>query len=275
MKKHLIACALLFLLVACSPQQTPSVSFSPPSARPVARQTPPANVPRPKPAARKSQPAPPAKTVAPSLPRGWCYVDTVVPGIAVDLKYAGSDNFVGRPIAGYTGRRAILRRDAAEALGRAAAELKKEGLGLLIWDAYRPTGATQDFYRWSFNADERMRARFYPNISKRGIYEGRYLGRKSEHNWGVAVDLTLVQLSSGAELDMGGHHDLLDPSSATAYTGITPQQQANRRHLCEVMARAGFRNYRKEWWHYYLPNSQPWHAHSFPLNDNLPEYGKP
>ncbi len=207
------------------------------------------------------------------LPGGWCYVDTVVPGVQVDLKYAGCDNFVGRPVLGYAGRRAILRRDAAEALARAAAELKPLGYGLLIWDAYRPTCALADFYAWSFTDDDRMRAKFYPRITKRGIYEGDYIGQTSEHSWGIAVDVSLVHLKSGREVDMGGHHDLLDPSSATEYTGITPQQQANRRLLCETLTRAGFRNYSKEWWHYYLAHSQPWYAYGFPLNDSLPEYG--
>ncbi len=209
------------------------------------------------------------------LPRGWCYLDAVAPGVRVDLKYAGTDNFVGRPIAGYTGRRAILRRDAAEALARAADDLRQRGYGLLVWDAYRPTTAMKDFYVWSFTKDDRMRRKFYPNISKRGIYEGRYIGLTSEHTWGVAVDLTLVHLRSGQEVDMGGHHDLLDPSSATAYAGISPRQQANRRLLCEAMERAGFRNYSKEWWHYFLKNSEPWSAYGFPLDDALKEYGTP
>ncbi len=209
------------------------------------------------------------------LPPGWCYVDTVVPSVRTELKYAGSDNFVGRPIAGYSGQRAILRRDAAEALARAAAVLAGQGYGLLIWDAYRPTSAMKDFYAWSFTPDERMRAKFYPNITKRGIYEGRYIGTTSEHTWGVAVDITLVRFADGKEVDMGGHHDLLDPSSATHNAGITPQQQANRRLLCETMESAGFRNYSKEWWHYFLIDSQPWSAYGFPLNDALPDYGAP
>ncbi len=235
--KRLFAAAFALLLAACSPLQ------------------------------RLAHDAP-----ARCLPPQWCYVDTVVPGVRVDLKYAGDDNFVGRPIAGYTGRRAILRRDAAQALARAAAELKVQGYGLLIWDAYRPTSAMKDFYDWSFTEDERMRRKFYPNITKRGIYEGRYIGLTSEHTWGVAVDITLVNLKTGREVDMGGHHDFLDPSSATAYAGITQQQRANRRRLCEAMERAGFRNYSKEWWHYFLKDSQPWYAYGFPLHDALPEY---
>ncbi len=231
--KRLLSCALMLLAAACTVQKMPH------------------------------------DAPAQCLPVGWCYVDSVAPSIRVDMKYAGCDNFVGRPIAGYTGRRAILRRDAAEALARAAAELEKQGLGLLIWDAYRPTGALKDFYAWSFTEDDRMRAEFYPNITKRGIYEGRYIGLQSEHSWGVAVDITLVHLVDGREVDMGGRHDLLDPSSATYYKGISAQQQANRRLLHDVMARAGFRNYSKEWWHYFLRDSQPYAAYGFPLNDEL------
>ncbi len=219
-----------------------------------------------------SAPTTPHDAPAQCLPKGWCYVDTVAPSVKVDLKYAGMDNFVGRPIAGYTGRRAILRRDAAEALARAVADLEKRGYGILIWDAYRPTTAMKDFYEWSFTEDDRMRARFYPNITKRGIYEGRYIGKTSEHTWGIAVDITLVHLASGEEVDMGGHHDLLDTTSATYYEGISPQQQANRRLLCEAMERAGFRNYSKEWWHYFLKNAAPVSAYGFPLHDALPEY---
>ncbi len=206
-----------------------------------------------------------------SLPRQWCYVDSVAPTVRTELKYAGSDNFVGRPIAGYTGRRAVLRRDAAEALARASAELEKKGLGLLIWDAYRPSRALRDFYAWSKTADESTRAEFYPNITKQGIYEGRYIGLTSEHTWGIAVDVTLLDLRTGRELDMGGRHDLLDASSATDYAGITPRQRANRRLLCDTMERAGFRNYSKEWWHYFLRGAQPCYVYDFPLDDNMAE----
>ena len=205
------------------------------------------------------------------LPPGWCYVDRVAPSVRVELKYAGCDNFVGRPIAGYTGRRAILRRDAAEGLRRASDELKKKGYGLLIWDAYRPAGAMKDFRRWSRTPDNRMQSRFYPRISKRGIYDGKYIGDMSEHSWGIAVDITLVHLRTGKEVDMGGHHDLLDPSSATDSPLVTPTQRRHRHILREAMEKGGFRNYSKEWWHYFLKDSQPWFMYGFPLDDHLPE----
>lgn len=211
-------------------------------------------------------------SVAPAacMPAGLCYLDTVAPGIQVDLKYCGSDNFVGRPIDGYTsGRRAILRKDTAEALARAQQMLEKKGLGILVWDAYRPHRALKDFYNWSRTDDDSTRAEFYPNITKRGIYENRYIGLTSEHSWGIAVDITLIHLNTGEELDMGGRHDLLDASSATVYAGLTPQQQANRLLLRDTMAAVGMRNYSKEWWHYFLSPPGKCLRYDFPLNDDL------
>ncbi len=197
------------------------------------------------------------------LPSGFCYADEVVPNLRTDLKYAGSDNFVGRPIDGYVGNRAILRQDAAEALRRAAAYLQPKGYGLIIWDAYRPMRALRDFRAWSLTPDSSTRATFYPRITKQGIYEGRYIGDDSEHCWGIAVDISLYHLNDGKLEDMGGRHDLLDPSSATDSTEVTTQQRANRHLLRDAMLKAGFENYSKEWWHYRLLNSRPWFAYDF------------
>lgn len=204
------------------------------------------------------------------MPAELCYLDEAIPGICVDLKYCGSDNFVGRPIAGYTtGNRAILRRDTAARLARVQQALEKKGLALKVWDAYRPHRAMEDFYTWSCTPDESMKATFYPNITKQGIYDNKYIRRRSEHSYGLAVDVTLIHLDSGEELDMGGRHDLLDESSATRYAGLTPEQQANRLLLAQAMANAGLRNYRKEWWHYFQKRDGTTTRYDFPLNDNL------
>lgn len=213
----------------------------------------------------------PKVSSAPALymPEGLCYLDEVAPTIQVELKYAGSDNFVGRPIEGYSGQRAILRKDAAANMAKAAAILAKDGYGLKVLDAYRPAGAMKDFYEWSKTDDDRMKARFYPNITKKGIYDGQYIGLTSEHNWGVAVDVTLIDLKSGKECDMGGHHDLLDPCSATDYPNLTPRQRANRNRLRSAMAAAGMRNYSKEWWHYFVHPLGICYLYGFPLDDNL------
>lgn len=204
------------------------------------------------------------------MPEEMCYLDEVAPLVKVDLKYCGSDNFVGRPIAGYTtGRRAILRKDTALALKQASEALAKEGLGLLVWDAYRPARAMKDFYAWSETDDDSTKAEFYPNITKREIYEHRYIGLVSEHSWGVAVDLTLIDLKTGKELDMGGRHDLLDASSATRSPLITTRQRENRLKLRDAMAAAGLRNYSKEWWHYFLIEKGTCYKYDFPLNDKM------
>lgn len=232
-KRWLCACALLLLLPHCAP-------LSAPTAEPYA-----------------------------AMPADFCYVDEVAPEVRADLKYAGSDNFVGRPIDGYQGRRAILRQDAARALHRVAVALAQQGYGLLIWDAYRPMRALRDFRAWSLSPDDRTRAEFYPRLTKQGIYDARYIGDSSEHTWGIAVDLTLVHLATGEPVDMGGRHDLLDPSSATHSPLVTPRQRANRQLLCAAMAAGGFENYAKEWWHYRLADSRPWVAYDFPVRDHL------
>lgn len=204
------------------------------------------------------------------MPAQLCYLDEVAPLVRVDLKYCGTDNFVGRPIDGYTtGQRAVLRKDTALALKKASESLAKEGLGLLVWDAYRPARALKDFYAWSKTRDDSTKALFYPNITKREIYENRYIGLVSEHSWGIAVDLTIIDLKTGKELDMGGRHDLLDVSSATRTPLITKEQQANRLKLRDCMDAVGMRNYSKEWWHYFLVNKGTCYSYDFPLNDNM------
>lgn len=203
------------------------------------------------------------------LPAAMCYLDSVVPHLRTELKYAGSDNFVGRPIRGYTGRRAILGRAAAARVREAARLLARQGYGLLVWDAYRPTSAMQDFFEWSRNADDRMREKFYPRLTKRQIYAQRYIGTMSEHSMGIAVDVTLYRLKDGREVDMGGHHDLLDAASALESPLVTPSQRANRLILHNAMLAAGMKGYDKEWWHYYMPGSGPFYLYGFPLDDSL------
>ena len=210
-----------------------------------------------------------ARVAAYALPKGFCYLDEVAPTVRVDLKYAGNDNFVGQRICGYEGRRAILRRDAALALAKAAAALAKEGYGLLVWDAYRPARAMRHFRAWSRTADNHTKSEFYPNITKQGIYDNHYIGDTSEHSWGIALDLTLVRLADGKPVDMGGRHDLLDASSATHSPLVSAKARSNRLRLNAAMRAAGFANYSKEWWHYRLRNSQPFVAYDFPVRDDL------
>jgi len=156
--------------------------------------------------------------------------------IRVDARYAGPDNFTGAPLPGYQANRALLRREAAEALARVQRRLAQEGLGLKIWDGYRPVRATLAMVAWTERTNQTW------------LLDSGYIARRSRHNQGVAVDLTLVDLHSGAEVPMGTPFDTFSDAAHTANaTGAVKQA---RDHFVEVMASEGFTNYPMEWWHY-------------------------
>lgn len=205
------------------------------------------------------------------LPKGFVYVDTLIPDLRTNLKYTGFDNFVGRPLNGYRGKRAILRTEAAEALKKAAADLERQGYGIIIYDAYRPHTAMQDITAWGRDlSDQKMKATYYPNIDKARVFGDAYVHNFSEHSRGVAVDLSLVDKKSGRLVDMGGHHDLLDPSSATGSTLVSPAQRRRRMTLKKAMEASGFKNYAPEWWHYRLDPEPDATAHYyFPVWDGM------
>ena len=193
---------------------------------------------------------------ASSLPAGFVDVAEIVPGVRIDLRYAGSHNFVGAPVDGYVRPRAILSRPAAAALAKAQEELRPFGLGIEIFDAYRPQRAVDRFVRWSRDpADQRGKAEFYPRVDKARLFPLGYIAEKSGHTRGSTVDLTLVGLgagSAGAELDMGSAYDLFDPISRPDSPDVPAPARAHRLLLREAMAKAGFRPYAEEWWHFTL-----------------------
>lgn len=187
------------------------------------------------------------------VPEGFVYVKDVIPSAQQDIRYYGSDNFVGRPIAGYQAPAAILTNDAARALAHVGEDLAGQGYGLKIFDAYRPQRAVDDFIRWADNAnDSRMKEAYYPQVNKADLFKQGYIARKSGHSRGSTVDLTLVNEKTGAELDMGSHFDYLDPISAHDSPLITSQQTINREVLRKAMEKHGFKSYAREWWHYTL-----------------------
>ena len=194
--------------------------------------------------------------VAHSLPTGFVYLDQTIPHLAVDLKYLGADNFLGRPVDGYVKSRCILTREAANALGRVQAELNRFGLGLKIFDAYRPQRAVDDFVRWARDLDDlKMKKEFYPNVKKASLFSDGYIASRSAHSRGSAVDLTIVSLTDnkpGDELDMGSPFDFFDPKSWVNSPELQPQQRANRMLLRNIMEKHGFLPYEKEWWHFIL-----------------------
>lgn len=158
------------------------------------------------------------------------------PSILVELRYATSDNFTGAPLPGYEGNRAYLRREAAAALAAVNRELYADGLVLKVFDAYRPVRATNAMVTWA-QAAGRM-----------DLFRDGYIASRSRHNVGVAVDVTLVERTTGRELVMGTAYDTFTEAAHTANaTGIAAQ---NRQRLVQAMARAGFVNYPREWWHF-------------------------
>lgn len=183
-------------------------------------------------------------------------VAKVDPTIAFDVRYAGTNNFIGDVIDGYEDAKCMLTPEAAAALGEVQQELRPQGLGLLIFDCYRPQRAVDHFVRWAEDlGDQRHKARFYPNVEKSELLRRGYIARKSSHSRGSTVDLGLIHLSGpdrGKSLDMGTEFDLFDARSHTDAPNITPQQQTNRERLVDAMDRAGFENLAVEWWHYTL-----------------------
>ncbi|HWM84041.1 MAG TPA: M15 family metallopeptidase [Pseudolabrys sp.] len=190
-----------------------------------------------------------------SYPKGFVDLAAVAPDIVVDLRYAGSDNFVGRRIDGYEAPRCILTQRAAQALAAVQRDMSEHGLGLKVFDCYRPERAVAHFLRWAREgADTAMKARHYPQLDKRELFRRGYIARRSGHSRGSTVDLTLVRTSaSGAhELDMGTSFDFFSTAAGSGAVGLTAQQRFNRHRLAEAMKRRGFRGYAKEWWHFTL-----------------------
>ena len=159
--------------------------------------------------------------------------------IRVDARYAGSNNFTGRPLPGYQAPKALLRREAATALARVQSRLRPEGLGLLIFDGYRPVRATLAMVDWA------------KRTGRESLLEQGYIARRSRHNLGLAVDLTLADLGTGMALDMGTPFDTFSETAHTA--NAEGQIRRNRQKLVRAMAAEGFSNYDQEWWHFTYP----------------------
>ena len=184
-------------------------------------------------------------------------VSEIDSSFVLDIRYAGKDNFVGSVIDGYeAATRCMLMPAAANALASAQRSLREKGLGLVLYDCYRPQRAVDHFVRWAKDlGDQRHKARFYPNLSKSELLPRGYIAAKSSHSRGSTVDVSLIQLAGpdeGQPVDMGTDFDVFDPKSHTDGPGITALQRQNRNLLVEAMAEAGFANLPVEWWHYTL-----------------------
>ena len=190
-----------------------------------------------------------------NLEDGFVYLKDIDDSIIVDLKYYSSENFTGRFVDGYLANKAILTNETAIALSNAQKDFNKLGYSLILYDAYRPQSAVDFFVRWSTNLNDTLfKNLYYPDIKKSNLFKLGYIAYKSGHSRGSTIDVSLVDITTNKEIDMGTIFDYFGIESHTFYDNLTENQKANRLLLYEIMSNNGFQNYSKEWWHYTLKN---------------------
>jgi len=217
---------------------------------------------------------------AATLPADFVYLRDIDPTILQDIRYAGSNNFVGRRLPGYDAAECIVPRDVALRLKAVQAELRPRGVSLKMFDCYRPVRAVAEMLAWSQDGVETTAGRRYnPRIAKQDLFRLGYIALRSSHSTGAAVDLTLVELAADnsadfdpakdyadctapaalrapeGSVDMGTGYDCSDAKAHTSAQDLTPEQRRWRTELVTVMARQGFVNYAREWWHFSLPGA--------------------
>jgi zinc D-Ala-D-Ala dipeptidase len=227
--------------------------------------------------------------LAQTLPGGFVYLREIDPTIIQDIRYAGTNNFVGRPLKGYDAAECVVTREVGLRLKAIQQDLATRKLSLKMLDCYRPTRAVADMVAWSKNGRETVAdRRFNPAISKQDLFRLGYIAAHSQHSTGAALDLTLVDLKADnsaafdpnktyadctapadarapeGSVDMGTGYDCSDLKAHTASTAITPAQRRWRNALVAAMAHQGFVNYSKEWWHFSLPGGGG-AAYDFPI----------
>jgi zinc D-Ala-D-Ala dipeptidase len=225
-----------------------------------------------------------------ALPAGFVYLRDVDPTIAQDIRYAGSDNFVGRPLPGYEAAECILRRDVAAALKRVQADLAASGLSRKVYDCYRPIRAVRAMAAWvNDGRPEAATKRFFPKLPKSSLLRAGYIASRSRHSSGTTIDLTLMRTAAAAPaafdpaavygpctaplaqrspdnaVDMGTSFDCFDAASYTASAAISAEQRRWRNVLVAAMRKQGFANYDHEWWHFSYAGSAGAPAYDFPI----------
>ena len=187
-----------------------------------------------------------------ALPEDFVAVGELDTHIEKEIRYFGSNNFVGAKVDGYYAPKCILHRDAAKALVRVQQAAQASGLTLKVFDCYRPQRAVDHFVRWvEDETDIKTKAEYYPNLAKDKLLGG-YIAAQSGHSRGATVDLTLVDRANGKELDMGSPFDMFDTLSNTDDPRINEVQRKNRYLLRDLMLAEGFAPYPLEWWHFSL-----------------------
>ncbi len=185
--------------------------------------------------------------------KGFVSVGEEIPDLLLEIRYYSAFNFIGERIDGYEEPVALMTREAAAALKKVSGAVTERGYRLKIYDAYRPQKAVDHFVRWAGDpADTRMKAFFYPETEKADVIPRGYIAEHSGHSRGSTVDLTLFDMKTGRDVDMGGPFDYFGELSHPGFAGISPEQHENRMILRKAMIREGFRPLEEEWWHFTL-----------------------
>lgn len=209
--------------------------------------------------------------------KGFVYLCEVAPSIIISPRYSTSENFLGCPVNGYTKQTIIITRQAADALKNVQDYIAKDGYSLVVYDAYRPQRAVNNFVQWSENiSDQIKKSQYYPRVDKAHVFELGYVAKRSGHSRGSTVDLTLIKngdslhpiqektrtlldgfmisILDDGTVDMGSSFDLFDTASHFENNLIGEPFKSLRTYLRTVMNKFGFKPYAEEWWHFTLKN---------------------
>jgi zinc D-Ala-D-Ala dipeptidase len=186
-------------------------------------------------------------------PKSFKEIKLEIPDVLLEIRYFGNHNFIGKPIQGYHASKAILSEEAMKQLKNVQKVLREKGLGMKIYDAYRPQIAVDHFVSWAKEEyDTLMKAEFYPDVEKKDLFRLDYIAARSGHTRGSTIDLTLIDMKTQKELDMGSTYDFFGKISWPDDTSISEKQHENRMLLRDVMLAYGFKPYKCEWWHFTL-----------------------
>ncbi len=200
--------------------------------------------------------------------KDFVILSDVVPDIMLEMRYYSTYNFIGNRINGYEEPIAILTKEAASALKKVSDELMNKGYRLKIFDAYRPQMSVNYFMDWTKDINDiRMKKIFYSNLDKASLFDKGYIVKQSSHSRGSTIDVTLFDINTGRDVDMGGTFDYFGELSHSDYKNITKEQYDNRMFLRNTMISHGFKPLEKEWWHFTLENEPfPNTYFTFPVN---------
>ena len=193
------------------------------------------------------------KRIMITRPEDFVDISLEIPEIVTDVKYFTGENFVGEKIDGYDAPIVLLTKKATIALKRVQKQLVEKGYGLKVYDGYRPKCAVEHFIRW-VNTEENGKTKdfYYPGMTRLEVFQGGFIAKKSSHTRGSTVDLTVIKLDTGIEVDMGGSFDFFSQISYSDYDHLNIEQSKNRVQIRYLMRSEGFEPMQQEWWHFTL-----------------------